>query len=142
MQTETKARFVTDDLVNKSFMLRTITERVIERELQLLSEIREPVLKAATEIRHVASAAAELDLEASFALLAARYNYVRPEVTTATAAAGVHLEIRDGRHPILDRMFTDANPPQSFTPNDLAMTSTSKSILRCNKCSHLTGIIV
>ncbi len=124
MQTETKARFVTDELVNKSFLRRSVDERVIERELVLLDELRSPILEAIEQIRCVCERISELDLNSSLAVMAQKYNYTRPRILDHKQQPV--LKIIDGRHPILDRKFFDAQPAQHFTPNSLELTEQSK----------------
>lgn len=124
MQTETKARYTTDDLLTKSFLLKSISERVIEQEMKLLSNLLEPVLTQSQEIRLIADKIAQIDLESSFALLALKQSYVRPQITKEPK-----LEIIDGRHPVLDKLFTcleDENMTlRHFTPNTLSLTEQS-----------------
>lgn len=128
MQTETKARFITDELVNKSFLLRSVNERVIERELLLLDSLRAPVLDATGLIRQVSEQVACVDLNSSLALLARKYKYTRPRVI-ASPQQQPCLRIVRGRHPILDRKFFDAQPAQHFTPNSLHLHGESKLLL-------------
>jgi len=53
-----------------------------------------------------------VDVLATFARVAERRGYVRPEVHT-----GFELEIRAGRHPVVETMM----PREEFIPNDLAL---------------------
>lgn len=126
MQTETKARFITDELVNKSFLLRSVNERVIERELLLLDELRAPLLEAVDLIRKVCEEVAQLDLNSSLAVIAQKYNYTKPKIISSSLPI---LRIIDGRHPILDRKFFDSQPPQHFTPNSLELNEQSKPLI-------------
>lgn len=133
MQTETKARYTTEELLTKSLLLRTISERVIERELTLLSELLEPILLLSDEIRSVAETVAHIDLESTFACLALRHSYVRPKITEDYG----QLEIIDGRHPVLDKLFSTATSDESdlhllrqFTPNTLKLTHNSKQKIK------------
>lgn len=126
MQTETRARYTTEELLTKSFLLRSISERVIEQELKILSELLEPVLAMAPEIRSVADKIAQIDLESAFALLALKQFYTRPKVLSSES-----LEIVDGRHPVLDKLFSsldDGNLTlRHFTPNSLNLTNQSNN---------------
>jgi DNA mismatch repair protein MutS len=124
MQTETKARFITDELVNKSFLLRSINERVIERELILLDELRSPILEATELIRKACEEIAQLDLNSALAVLAQQYSYTKPKIISSSQPV---LKIVAGRHPVLDRKFFDAQPPQHFTPNTLHLSEKSRS---------------
>src|SRR5207344_1911481 len=57
---------------------------------------------------------ATVDFLASLADLAAARNYVRPVIADEPA-----LDIRDGRHPVLDVLL----PAGMFVPNDVALTA-------------------
>ena len=61
------------------------------------------------EIQQTASALAQLDVLASFAETARLHNYCRPQISDE----GV-LQIRDGRHPVLEQQLVE----ERFVPND------------------------
>ena len=132
-QTETKSRYTTEELLTKSLLLRTISERVVDRELFLLARILDSVLGFAPEIRRVADFVGRVDLETTFALQGLGHFYVRPTVVDGCGRG--QLEIVDGRHPILDKLFSspgDENESlRHFTPNSLSLSSnsTNKSIV-------------
>ena len=69
----------------------------------------------------VADAIGRLDCSAGLAQIAVERRYVRPEILD-DAAHDIRdrgfLEIRDGRHPVLDQSLTDA-----FVPNDCLMNA-------------------
>jgi len=67
------------------------------------------VLGQLPKIQQTASALAQLDVLASFAETARLHNYCRPQV----ADEGV-LQIRDGRHPVLEQQLVE----ERFVPND------------------------
>ena len=127
MQTETRARYTTEELLTKSLLLRTISERVIDRELALLNSLLEPLIVNSAEIRAAADAIALIDLDSSFALLAIKQDYTRPIINNEA-----QLDIADGRHPVLDKLFS--NPLEStdtlrhFTPNSLTLNEDSNLI--------------
>lgn len=124
MQTESKARYTTEELITKSFLLRTVSERISEQELALLRGLLDPILEASNEIRAVANSVAQIDLESSLALLALELNYTRPLVHSDTDG----LEIIDGRHPVLDKLFHSHQEDtvlRHFTPNSLHLSSSS-----------------
>lgn len=105
MQTESKSRFTTEDLITKSFLLRSIEERIIELELKLLkSSLLEPVLAASAEIRELADRVARIDLESTFALSAIKCDYTRPQLRDDDGG-DEEIEIVDGRHPVLEKIF-------------------------------------
>ena len=131
MQTENKARYTTEDLVTKSFLLRTIEERIIELELKLLDSLLTPILNASAEIRKFADQTAQIDLESTFALTAIKNNYTRPQLSRDEV-----IEIVDGRHPVLEKLFKigandeiENNLPRHFTPNSLHLNLSNGKFL-------------
>lgn len=127
MQTEVKARFITDELVNKSFLLRSVNERTIERELIILDGLRAPILASVDEIRRFSECIAELDLNSTLGYLAQRYHFIRPQIIHSPNHPV--LQIQNGRHPILDCKFQSSHPPIHFTPNSLQLHSDSKKAI-------------
>ena len=78
--------------------------------------MREEVLGQLPKIQQTASALAQLDVLASFAETARLHNYCRPQV----ADEGV-LQIRDGRHPVLEQQLVE----ERFVPNDTCIGGSS-----------------
>lgn len=144
MQTETKSRYTTEELLTKSFLLRSISDRVIEEEMTILNgKLVDPVIvRFAQEIRGIADEIAQLDLDSSFALLALRHSYTRPEILEDDSAV---LDIVDGRHPVLDKMFSSLEDENEcirhFTPNSLNLSpqSSNTDCLFVLNTSHLLG---
>jgi DNA mismatch repair protein MutS len=121
METENKARFVTDELARLSLELRMAGEKAADREVALLGALVEAMLTPwAEDIRGLALRIAELDLHAAFAYSALSFNYCRPLVIQTKEP---FLQIRNGRHPVLDRLFTD----RSLIPNDVLLGTLDKA---------------
>ena len=78
-------------------------------EYELFCQIREEVSKFTEAIQKIAAALAMVDVLANFAYVASKYNYVKP-----TVAAVDEIVIRDGRHPVVEQLFTQ----EGFVPND------------------------
>ena len=81
-------------------------------EYELFQRVREEVLGQMAKIQQTAAALAQLDVLACFAETARLHNYCRPQV----GDEGV-LQIRDGRHPVLEQQLVD----ERFVPNDTAL---------------------
>jgi len=101
-------RFLTPELKEYEDKVLHAEERIGVLEFKLFGELREKVAKETPRLLRIASAVAQLDVLAGLAELAARRNYVRPEVDD-----GGLLEIRDGRHPVVETMGLEP-----FIPND------------------------
>src|SRR3972149_1871502 len=61
-----------------------------------------------------ADTVAHIDVFAALAEAADRYDYVCPNVNDSQS-----LEIREGRHPVVERMLS----PGSFVPNDTSLST-------------------
>ena len=105
-------RYITQELKDLEHSVLTASERVTALEYELFTKLREEISAAAPRIQKSASAVAEIDALASLAAVAVRNNYCRPDVDES----GV-IDIRGGRHPVVERMLKDA----PFVPNDTFM---------------------
>jgi len=105
-------RFVTQELKDLEHDILTSGDRLGALEYELFSALRGEVTTEAERIQRTAAALAELDALCSLATVAARNNYCCPTVDDS----GV-IEIRDGRHPVVERVLKDS----LFVPNDTDM---------------------
>src|SRR3989442_4259859 len=102
-------RFITPELKEMEGRIVGAEERGIKLEYELFLRVREAVIARLPAIQQTASALAQLDVLGAFAETARLFNYGRPDI----GDAGV-LQIRDGRHPVLDQALTE----ERFVPND------------------------
>ncbi|MGA3164336.1 MAG: DNA mismatch repair protein MutS [Verrucomicrobiota bacterium] len=107
-------RYITPELKEMEGKILGAEERSVKLEYELFQRVREEVLGQLPQIQETAAALAQLDVLASFAETARLYNYCRPQV----ADEGM-LQIRDGRHPVLERSLMD----ERFVPNDAGLSS-------------------
>ena len=105
-------RFITQELKDLEHQILTASDRVVALEYELFTQLREEISAVAQRIQKSAAAVAEIDALASFAAVAVRNNYCRPEVDES----GV-IEIREGRHPVVEKVLKDT----LFVPNDTFM---------------------
>jgi DNA mismatch repair protein MutS len=113
-------RYVTPALKEYEERVLTAAERIEARERALFEALR---ARAGGEIRRlqcVAQLLAELDVLATFADVAEREGYVRPEVTD-----GYDLDVVGGRHPVVERMM----PREKFIPNDVRLTEEARLVI-------------
>ncbi len=71
-------------------------------------------------LQQLAGRVAELDVFAALADVAERNRYVRPRVD-----AGDRIEIRGGRHPVVETMM----PREQFVPNDIILDPEQRVII-------------
>ena len=107
-------RFITPELKEMEGKILGAEERSVKLEYELFQRLREEVLGQLAKIQQTASALAQLDVLASFAETARLHNYTRPQV----ADDGV-IQIRDGRHPVLEQQLVE----ERFVPNDTGLCS-------------------
>src|SRR5207302_1138672 len=102
-------RYITPELKEREAIVLTAQERIAARELEILHELREAVAGLAPLLRETAHAMGMVDALLSLAAAAAEHGWRRPEVN-----AGVQLNIRGGRHPLVERGL----PAGVFVAND------------------------
>ncbi|HKI70499.1 MAG TPA: DNA mismatch repair protein MutS, partial [Verrucomicrobiae bacterium] len=105
-------RYITPELKEMEGNILGAEERSVKLEYELFQRVREEVLGQMAVIQKTAASLAQLDVLASFAETARLFNYCRPQV----ADEGV-LQIRDGRHPVLEQSLTE----ERFVPNDTGL---------------------
>ena len=105
-------RYITPELKEREAIVLTAQERIAARELEILHELREAVAGSAPLLRETAHAMGMVDALLSLAAAAAEHGWRRPEVN-----AGVQLNIRGGRHPLVERGL----PAGVFVANDLEL---------------------
>jgi DNA mismatch repair protein MutS len=114
-------RFITPELKEYEANILSAQERLTEREYQVFTELCREVAGRAGALRRTSGALARLDVLAALAEVAARYNYVRPEVD-----GGDKIWLVESRHPVVERL----RPEEPFVPNDVLLDgSESRFIL-------------
>jgi DNA mismatch repair protein MutS len=102
-------RFITPELKEMEGKILGAEERSVKLEYEIFQRVRETVLGRLKDIQQTAGALAQLDVLGAFAETARLHNYARPHI----ADDGV-LQIRDGRHPVLEQQLIE----ERFVPND------------------------
>jgi DNA mismatch repair protein MutS len=113
-------RFVTPELKEFETKVLGAEEAIYQLEYRLFEEIRKRVSDETPRLQKTASAISIIDILGSMAEIADRYNYVRPIVDEED-----EIIIRDGRHPVLERMGLS----ERFVPNDTQMDTQTHQLL-------------
>ena len=113
-------RYVTPALKEYEERVLTATERIEARERELIEQLRARVGGEIRRLQQAANVVAALDVLATFAEVAEREGYSRPEMTEEFT-----LEIVGGRHPVVERMM----PREQFIPNDTRLTDDARLII-------------
>jgi DNA mismatch repair protein MutS len=104
-------RFITPELKEYEDRVLRADELILERELQVFEELRARLAAEGRRVQQTSRAAATLDVLASLAEAATRFDYVKPRV-----GRGDELAYVEGRHPIMERVLKEP-----FVANDLEM---------------------
>lgn len=102
-------RYIIPELKELEDTILGAEDKLCALEYELYCEVRNTIAAELTRIQRTAKAVTKLDVIASLALVAERNNYVRPKINEK----GV-IDIRDGRHPVVEKMI----PNDMFIAND------------------------
>ena len=105
-------RYFTPELKEWEEKVFGAEDRIGHLEVELFAAIRERVAGAVPRLQDAGARVAALDVLTTLAHVAVRRAYVRPEIHT-----GFELEIRAGRHPVVETMM----PREEFIPNDIVL---------------------
>jgi DNA mismatch repair protein MutS len=114
-------RFITEELKILEAKILGAEEKILELEDKLFRALVEEIGNYIQPIQHNAQLVARLDCLLSFAKVAQKNNYARPELDDSTL-----LDIREGRHPVIE---TQLPIGEQFVPNDVFLDSESVQII-------------
>ncbi len=115
----TGERYTTERLEELSSDILGADEKLKSLEYDLFLEIEDRVAQEAVRIQATAKAIAYLDVLCSLSSVAMRNRYVCPKINEQG-----RIDIRDGRHPVVELMLKDG----SFISNDTLLTNGSDRI--------------
>jgi len=104
-------RFITPELKEYEEKVLRADERIQEREIEIFEGLRSRIAGAPRPLQQTSRAVAGLDVLASLAEAACRFDYVKPRVSRSD-----ELFYREGRHPVMERLL-----PEPFVANDLRL---------------------
>jgi len=105
-------RYITPELKEYEEKVLSAEEKIVHREHELFVALRDQCAAQTLRLLQTGEVLAQLDVLAALAELAVNRQYVRPELDDAPV-----LNIREGRHPVLDQTL----PPGTFVPNDVML---------------------
>ncbi len=115
-------RYITPELKEIEVSLTTANDQIIQIEYDLYTSLKKLLADNLDRIRHTADAIALLDALLSLSHVALKNNYSCPYVNE-----GDVIEIKNGRHPVVESMLHD----DMFVPNDTYL----------DRIDHKTAII-
>ncbi|MBN2883765.1 MAG: DNA mismatch repair protein MutS, partial [Clostridia bacterium] len=102
-------RFITEELKEMETSILGAEEKLVRLEYNLFVELRNELAGYGSSLQKTAKALCRLDAYCSLAETADRENYCRPEISMEPI-----LDIREGRHPVVEKMQSC----DTFIPND------------------------
>ncbi len=117
-------RYITPELKELEEEILSADEKIIDMEYELFCQIREKVADAYERVRKSSGIVAIVDMICSFAAVAERYSYTMPIVNMSDK-----IIIKNGRHPVVERLVKNGN----FIANDTVLDN------RENQISIITG---
>ncbi len=112
-------RYITPELKEFEDKVLRAEERAKDMEYEIFSALKDQVAAEIPRILGTARALAQIDVLAGLAQTAATQRYCAP-----TVDGGDAIEVKDGRHPVIEAMQTDV----TFVPNDTTLDRKKRSV--------------
>ena len=117
-------RYITQELKELEGKVIGAKDRAVSLEYEIFSAVRNEIASHLERLQRTAKGLAVLDALSSLAQVAVNNNYTCPVISNDG-----RIEIKDGRHPVVEALLDDA----PFVPNDTLLD------LDENRCSIITG---
>ncbi len=112
-------RFISPELKEKEALILNAEEKIIELEYNLFIEIKNIIKKEVLKIKKTADIISDIDAILSLSIVAEELNLVRPKLNNEKI-----LEIKNGRHPVVELVSKD-----NYVPNDCIMNKDVTTLL-------------
>ena len=113
-------RYVTQELKDLEGRILGAKDRCVQLEYRLFDDIRTTVSAQQERVQKTSNAIAQLDVLCSFARVAVKNQYCRPEVNLSGK-----IVLKESRHPVVE-LLSDASP---FVPNDALLDQDENRVL-------------
>ena len=121
-QTLTNAeRYITEELKKLESKILGAEEKILALELALFEKLIAFIADYIQPVQHNASIIAQLDCLLSFAKVAKKNNYCRPQLND-----GFAIDIKAGRHPVIEQHLELG---ESYVPNDVFLDKETQQIM-------------
>ena len=114
-------RYITEELKDLEAKILGAEEKIQALEERIFAALVEEIGQYIQPVQQNAHLIARLDCLLSFARIAVKNNYVRPELDESTV-----LDIREGRHPVIE---TQLPAGEQYVPNDVYLDNESVQII-------------
>lgn len=95
-------RYTTDKLKELEDVIIGAEDKLFSLEYNIFTAIRDEIFNQINRIQQTAKAVAQIDVFASLAFVAERNHYVKPKINEK----GI-VDIKDGRHPVVEKMMSE-----------------------------------
>ncbi|WP_199883683.1 DNA mismatch repair protein MutS [Anaerosinus massiliensis] len=113
-------RYITPDLKEFETKILGAQEKIVGLEYQLFIQIRDQIKTKISSIQQTAHQVAIVDTLLSLSEAASRYNYTKPTISTQG-----EIIIKDGRHPLVERILNR----EMFVPNDTELNHMDSEVM-------------
>jgi len=114
-------RFITDELKVLETKILSAEEKILELEEKIFLNLVGDVLDYIPSIQVNANIIAQLDVLQSFASVAKRWKYTKPQMDESYI-----LEIEEGRHPVIEQQLP---PDAPYIPNSVRLDTEQQQII-------------
>src|SRR5690554_1020670 len=114
-------RYITEELKVYEEKILGAEEKIIALENRIYTSLVEHLIGYIPVIQNNANIIARADCLLSFANVAERYNYIRPEINESLV-----IDIKKGRHPVIERQLPADEP---YVSNDVYLDNDNQQIL-------------
>ncbi len=113
-------RYITSELKEYESKILNAKEKIEALEYELFKRVSARIKDSKLLIKELSYGVSYLDVTVSLSDVATKNNYVRPEIS-----AGYGLEIKDGRHPIVEKLIGE----EKFVKNSIKMDEEERIII-------------
>lgn len=113
-------RYITEELKEFETKVLTAEERRFAMEYKIFCELRDKVTAHGPLLASAARFIARVDVLLGLAEVADHQNYTRPEITDD----GI-IDIKDGRHPVVEKMIT----AERYVPNSIRLDNADNQVI-------------
>ncbi len=108
-------RFITAELKTQEEIILSAEEKIFDLEFQLFQDVLQKILGYISSMQQSAQQIAYLDCLITFAQLAEKNQYTRPQIVT-----NGEITIKQGRHPVVEKLL---DKEKQFVPNDVILNN-------------------
>lgn len=117
----TGERYITPELKEIEDSLLNSASKALEMEMHIYNELLKMISDFIIDLQNLSIALASLDCINSLAMASIKNDYVKPIINAKVK----QINIKDGRHPVIDKIL----PKRGFIPNDTFLDSKYNQIL-------------